>query len=798
MIGTTINQRFRVVSILGRGGMGCVYRATDLVLKREVAIKTIDLATQAIWAERLRLEAEIVARLSHDHVVRLYDMGQVADGPLYLVMELVEGSTLLRKFPDLTIDEKLRILSETAEALDEAHQLGIVHRDIKPGNILLTKDLRAKLTDFGLALQQGDTVEESALRGTVPYMAPELFRNRPPSPSSDLYALGVVLYEAVTGELPFRGATREIVAEVTSRPPRPPRQINPDIPAELDQIIRQLMEKDPGRRPHRAAEVARRLEEIRSRLADPSPKSARPKFQPEPAYTEPSIADFARSMRDELASGTLAEPAAPLPATESTRAKSRQPHRPPVNIISEPIVRELVRMIEDEPLALDPTERSLAGGWVADLIMDQPRGWALGRGGSVRNDSAELARALLALTSSVVSNGSEPSIARAGNLIERGYEVRHGLSPLILGRYLAIRETPPGLELLRKVRKELVLNYEVVADAWMDDQGHLLPNRLPRDWQNLVDLETDLPKVSRERLRLWNRLADLWAENPDFRRAVLRASAPWLAKEPAVLRFWPEVVEPLWLEAIRRRDDPTWARRLALLTPGARERMEFEAHILETPRIRGRSATGSGIAAAIPSVMPGGSPLLPEFQSEAEVCTLLDEKPALLKLGALKQAYDEATTNYRNSKGASAQHRRLPLVEGVQMVLMVSQRGGFKSNQARILGHNTTPVEITIPPLQIAGSSDLPVIAAWAYSDGSLAIRHLDQHKNDKNLAWSARRKKWFHAQADRGLPELLKDLGLETPIGSATALEPEKLWKKPFKWFASQPAPDDLEEDPE
>ena len=203
--------------------MGCVYRATDLVLKREVAIKTIDLATQAVWAERLRLEAEIVARLSHDHVVRLYDMGQIPDGPLYLVMELVEGSTLLRKFPDLTLDEKVRLLAETAEALDEAHQLGIVHRDIKPGNILLTKDLRAKLTDFGLALQQGDTVEENALRGTVPYMAPELFRNKPPSPSSDLYALGVVLYEAVTGELPFRGATREIVAEVTSRAPMSPR-----------------------------------------------------------------------------------------------------------------------------------------------------------------------------------------------------------------------------------------------------------------------------------------------------------------------------------------------------------------------------------------------------------------------------------------------------------------------------------------------------------------------------------------------------------------------------------------------
>ena len=796
MIGTTLNQRFRIDSILGRGGMGCVYRATDLVLKREVAIKTIDLATQAVWAERLRLEAEIVARLSHDHVVRLYDMGQIPDGPLYLVMELVEGSTLLRKFPDLTLDEKVRLLAETAEALDEAHQLGIVHRDIKPGNILLTKDLRAKLTDFGLALQQGDTVEENALRGTVPYMAPELFRNKPPSPSSDLYALGVVLYEAVTGELPFRGATREIVAEVTSRAPKSPRSINPAIPVELDKLIRQLLEKDPVKRPHRAAEVARKLEEIRHLLPGQTTPSKRFAQTPEPTYSEPSLADFARTMREELASGGVAD--SPGIFTSQTTSKTTQKHaqRPPIDIISEPLVRELVRIIEDEPMALDPTERSLAGGWLADMIMDQPRSWALSGGGSVRNESAELARALLALTSSVVAGGSEPSIARAGILIERGYEVRQGLSPLILGRYLAIRETTPGLELLRKIRKELVVNYEVVADTWMDDQGHLLPNRLPRDWENLFDTDSDTPKVSRDRLRLWNRLADIWASNPDFRRAVLRASAPWVAKDPAAMRFWPEVVEPLWLEARRRRDDPSWGRRLALLTPGARERMEFEARILETPRVKGRAATGSGISMAVaPSAAGDFAPLAPEFQSQPDIVTLIEEKPDIIKLGPLKTAYDEATSNYRLSKAASATHQRLPLGEFAHVVLMVSTRGGFKASQARILGKGLTPVEITIPPLQMSGSADAPIIAAWGYTDGSLAIKHRDQNRNEKSLAWSAPRKKWFHSDADRGLAELLKDLSLDIPIGTATALEAEKLWNKARKWFGSKSSESDEEE---
>ncbi|MFM1800696.1 MAG: hypothetical protein RJA81_48, partial [Planctomycetota bacterium] len=582
MIGSTLNQRFRIDSVLGRGGMGSVYRATDLVLKREVAIKTIDLATQAAWAERLRLEAEIVARLSHDHVVRLYDIGQIEDGPLYLVMELVEGSTLLRKFPDLTIDEKLQILAETAEALDEAHQLGIVHRDIKPGNILLTKDLHAKLTDFGLALQIGDASEENALRGTVPYMAPELFRNRSASPSSDLYALGVVLYEAITGELPFRGATREIVAEVTSRPPVPPRNINPDLPEALDQITSQLLQKDPAKRPHRAADVARQLQNIRQKFYRRKPsvekQQAKPVTQGLPSHDvkEPSLADFTRGLREDIASGVLGEPPSVAPI-EAPRVKAKGHQRPSIDIIPEPLVRELVRIIEDEPMALDPSERSLAGNWVADLLMDQPRNWSIGGGGNVRNQSAELGRALLALTSSVVAGGTESAINRAALLVERGMEVRHALSPLILGRYLAVRETPPGLELLRRIRREIVVNHAPVADFWLDDEGHLLPNQLPRDWGNLVEMEAETPRVSRERLRLWNRLADLWAENPDFRKAVLRISAPWLVKEPSALRFWPEVVEPLWREAINRRNDPSWTRKLALLQPGARERLDYEA-----------------------------------------------------------------------------------------------------------------------------------------------------------------------------------------------------------------------------
>jgi post-segregation antitoxin (ccd killing protein) len=126
---------------------------------------------------------------------------------------------------------------------------------------------------------------------------------------------------------------------------------------------------------------------------------------------------------------------------------------------------------------------------------------------------------------------------------------------------------------------------------------------------------------------------------------------------------------------------------------------------------------------------------------------------------------------------------------------MVSTRGGFKASQARILGKGLTPVEITIPPLQMSGSADTPIIAAWGYTDGSLAIKHRDQNRNEKSLAWSARRKKWFHSDADRGLAELLKDLSLDIPIGTATALEAEKLWNKAKKWFGSKSSESDEEE---
>src|SRR5262245_48299443 len=148
-IGTTLNQRFCLEKELGRGGMGTVYRATDLVLERSVAIKVLKEQSGEEVGKKLRLEAQIAARLLHENVVRIYDFGQ-ADGTYFLVMEQVDGTSYSRRWRHLPMEDRLRILAQVAEALDFAHHQGVVHRDIKPANVLLTATDSPKLTDFGL------------------------------------------------------------------------------------------------------------------------------------------------------------------------------------------------------------------------------------------------------------------------------------------------------------------------------------------------------------------------------------------------------------------------------------------------------------------------------------------------------------------------------------------------------------------------------------------------------------------------------------------------------------------------
>ncbi len=259
-IGTTLNQRFLLEKELGRGGMGAVYSATDEVLQRSVAIKVLKEKSGEEVGKKLRLEAQIAARLLHENVVRIYDFG-TADGTSYLVMEQVDGTSYSRRWRQLPMEDRLRILAQVAEALDYAHHQGVVHRDIKPGNVLLTASDSAKLTDFGLSIliEQGD--DSGIVRGTPLYMSPEQTRGSQLDFRSDLYSLGVMIYESMTGVAPFTGPSMAIMSQHATAKPAPPRSRDPSISEELEALILSLMAKRPDDRPRSgsmAAEVLRR------------------------------------------------------------------------------------------------------------------------------------------------------------------------------------------------------------------------------------------------------------------------------------------------------------------------------------------------------------------------------------------------------------------------------------------------------------------------------------------------------------------------------------------------------------
>ncbi|MHB1558353.1 MAG: serine/threonine-protein kinase, partial [Isosphaeraceae bacterium] len=253
-IGTTLNQRFLLDKELGRGGMGAVYSATDQKLQRRVAIKVLKESSGAEVQKKLHLEAQIAARLLHENVVRIYDIDEAGE-TCFLIMEQVDGTSYSKRWRHLTMEERLRVLAQVAEALDYAHHQGVIHRDIKPGNVLLTSADVPKLSDFGLSIlvEQGD--QSGVIRGTPLYMSPEQTRGVPLDYRSDLYSLGVMIYESAAGATPFTGNSMSVMAQHASTPPNPPRLRNPWISEDLEALILSLLSKRPDVRPRSGAAV---------------------------------------------------------------------------------------------------------------------------------------------------------------------------------------------------------------------------------------------------------------------------------------------------------------------------------------------------------------------------------------------------------------------------------------------------------------------------------------------------------------------------------------------------------------
>ncbi len=267
-IGSVLGGRYRLVELLGQGGMATVYRATDAQLGRDVAVKVLrpEYGRDPDFIARFRLEAQSVASLSSPNIVIVHDFGMDTAGP-YIVMDLVPGedlATVLRRVGTLPPTQAARIASEVARALAAAHARGIVHRDIKPGNILLAKDGRVLVTDFGIAraLAEAQMTLPGMTMGSVQYMSPEQARGEPATERSDIYSLGVVLFEMLAGRRPFEGDSAAAIAVARLTPPVPmPSSYRAGIPPVLEAICRKAMAIDPAERFQTATAMAAALDD---------------------------------------------------------------------------------------------------------------------------------------------------------------------------------------------------------------------------------------------------------------------------------------------------------------------------------------------------------------------------------------------------------------------------------------------------------------------------------------------------------------------------------------------------------
>jgi eukaryotic-like serine/threonine-protein kinase len=369
LINTLFDGRYRILRKLGSGGMANVYLAEDEELGRRVAIKILNerYAGDDLFIERFRREAKSAASLSHPNIVSIYDRGE-AEGTYYIAMEVIEGRSLkelIMTHGALPVHTAIGYAKQLLEALRFAHRHGIIHRDIKPHNVLVSADQqvkanepRLKVTDFGIARHGASQMTEAgSIMGTAQYLSPEQARGAPVTAASDLYSAGVVLYEMLTGKVPFTGDSAiEIAMKHVNELPKPPSSLRPEIPPELDQIVLRALAKDPEDRYQTAEEFIEDLERVEAGL---------PISRSTATAATAILAGAAVGEATELLSESPTRVAPP-----PTPPQQRPPTYPPSSPYDEP-PRKRKRWVPWLLVGLLLAAAILAGWWVYNQIQDQ-------------------------------------------------------------------------------------------------------------------------------------------------------------------------------------------------------------------------------------------------------------------------------------------------------------------------------------------------------------------------------------------------------------------------------------------
>jgi serine/threonine-protein kinase len=819
-LGTTLNDRFLLDKELGRGGMGAVYSAVDRVLQRRVAIKVLKEHSGEEVGRRLRLEAQILARLLHDNIVRLYDFGQT-QGINFLVMEEVDGAGYNKRWRGLSMIDRLRTLAEVAQALHYAHQQGVIHRDIKSANVLLTASGQPKLSDFGLSMIVDNGDEMGVVRGTPHYMSPEQARGRRLDHRSDLYSLGIMLYESMTGSLPFLGSPMTILAQHVGTQPESPRLREPRVSESLDRLILSLLAKAPEQRPNSGEAVARALREESERLREEAgativgPPLTAPLVLPErqgggseavsdgvasgDMPTEGGHLSVPMIRTDSDSEAPVVRPSDGVPVTDSSASPpavlapisapvstsrtvapssgliSGSGSRGVLGLVSSPLVRKMLETVLAEPIVLSPDERYLHGHYLAYLLGGARRmGVFLRKPLDPRN--ADRARLILAMTYVMTSDDPEASITEAATLLDKRIEVRAALNPIVVAKYLESRATPASRREFRRHRAAVQETSRYARRAMTDRKGVLNPGLMPQTIDDLRKIAPPRTEVDDVLVERWNRVTDLWRENPEFRRSVLQYTSGRASHDPAGQVLWPEVVYPLiergrWHRRSRSRVETAWDYlrgqifhlpdagvildrmmnrvmpqrviqqlddSLELLVNQAPIEAEFDAppapiaRPAEIPIDRDVADSAQMTAFRLEA-------LTAQEEAQSGIIRLVEPDPIRFNQGELHELWKEALKNLQAIRpGMKAPSGHRPTLVGPYRLVVIPSVRGRAAGQVAILGMPNKQIELTTPAIRTRGTASKPLIAVWVYTDGSLVITHLDFQNASRYVLWDA------------------------------------------------------------